>query len=105
MARLYISQRRVDTWTTEKRIAVDGETMTLLELNRLFVIRPAVRFLKVVGDDSDPHDLLGKVLEEAALTEMGADHLATSVIYRETAYEVENGFMGTPLPKGAAAPA
>jgi len=29
---------------------------------------------------------------------MGADHMANSVIYVDTAYEVQNGFVGEPLP-------
>jgi hypothetical protein len=33
---------------------------------------------------------------------MGADLMADSVIYGETAYDVENGFVGEALPKGAA---
>ena len=33
---------------------------------------------------------------EAALAEMGADHMMTSVIYGDTAYEVVNGFLGIP---------
>lgn len=99
MARLYISQRRLDSWTSENRLEVTGDTMTLVELERSFAIRPAVRFLNVVGDDDDPHDLVGRVKEEAELEGMGADHLATSVIYGEVAYEVEMGFVGTPLPR------
>lgn len=101
MARLYISQRRMDAWTAENRLAVKGEIMTLVELNRSFTIRPAVRFLKVAGGDEDPHGFVGTVKEETELVNIGADHMATSVIYVETAYEVENGFVGTPLPRGA----
>ncbi len=100
MARLYISQKRINTWTTENRVEIKGEIMTLIELKRSFVVRPAVRFLKVTGSDEDPHDLVGKVKDQVELAHMNADHMATSVIYVDTAYEVENGFVGDPLPKG-----
>jgi len=99
MARLYISQKRIDAWSEENKIRITGDTMTLVELGRSFIIQPGVRFLKVVGDD-DPHDLVGLVKEEGELAAMGADHMANSVIYVDTAYEVENGFIGTVLTKG-----
>lgn len=101
MARLYISQARVDSWSAEDRIAISGETMTLVEHGRAFTIQPAVRFLAVSGAEEDPHDLLGKVKALDELEQMGADHMASSVIYVETAYDVENGFIGEPLPRSA----
>lgn len=100
MSRLYISQKRIDSWSTENRIVIDGETMTLVELDRSFRIRPAVRVLAVEGADEDPNDLVGKVKDEDELTAIGADHLATSLICGDTAYKVENGFVGDAYPKG-----
>ena len=100
MARLYISQKRIDAWSAENRIDVKGDIMTLVEHKRSFTIRPAVRFLKVSGGEEDPHDLVGKVKAETEIADMGADHMADSVIVGETAYDVENGFVGEALPKG-----
>ena len=94
MARLYISQDRLDMWSSENKVDIEGDVMTLVELGRSFTIRPAVRFLEVVGSDDDPHELVGKVKDQKELSEMGADHLASSVIYVDTAYDVENGFVG-----------
>lgn len=101
MARLYISQNRIDAWSAENRIDIKGDRMTLVEHGRAFIVQPAVRFLKVSGDEPDPHDLLGKVKAADELEAMGADLMATSVIFGDTAYDVENGFVGEPLPKGA----
>ncbi len=99
MARLYISQDRLDVWAGENRVGIDGETMTLLEHGRTFRIAAAIRFLKVSGDDDDPHELVGKVKEVKELETIGADLMANSAIVGDTAYDVENGFLGTPLPK------
>jgi hypothetical protein len=55
-----------------------------------------VFFARVAGGDPDPHDLLGKVKDEDELAKMGADHMASSVIYVDTAYEVVAGFIGAP---------
>lgn len=101
MARLYISQDRVDNWSAEDRIEISGDTMTLVEHGRAFTIQPAVRFLAVSGAEEDPHELIGKVKALQELEEMGADHMASSVIYGDTAYDVENGFLGEPLPRAA----
>lgn len=99
MARLYISQKRIDAWSAENRIDVTGDIMTLVEHKRSFTIHPAVRFLKVSVGEDDPHDLVGKVKAAAELEDMGADHMADSVIFGDIAYEVENGFVGEALPK------
>lgn len=100
MARLFISQDRLDAWTAESRVNVDGDVMTLNDDGRSFTIRPAVRFMKVSGSEQDPHDLLGRVKDETALDEMGADHYMNSVIMGDTAYDVQVGFIGDPLPRG-----
>lgn len=97
MARLFISTARLEAWSTEGKISLDGTRMVLTELMRAFEIRPAVYFAQVAGGEVDAHDLLGKVKDEEQLAEMGADHMANSVIYVDTAYEVVAGYLGTPL--------
>lgn len=72
--------------------------MTLTELNRSFAMKPAVHFLRSVGSESDPYDLVGRVKSKDALDEMGADCFEMSVIYKDTAYDVLEGFIGEPLP-------
>lgn len=98
VARLFISAERLEAWAAEGRAALEADRMTLTELGRVFEIYSAVRFLAVTGDGPDPHDLVGLVKADQELTAMGADHVANSVIYADTAYEVQNGFVGTPLP-------
>lgn len=108
MTRLYISQKRMDAWTSDNRLKIEGDTMTLVELGRSFTIVPAVRILaiEVGGADQDtgeappdPHDLIGKVKDEEELVAMGADHMASSLILNDIAYKVENGYVGEPVPK------
>lgn len=96
VARLFISNQRLEAWSSEGKISLDGTRMVLSELGRVFSIKPAVYFARVAGNDPDPHDLLGKVKDEEELATMGADHMASSVIYVDTAYEVVAGFVGAP---------
>ena len=98
MSRLFISVERLDAWTADGRASIEGDRMTLTELGRVFSMAPAVHFARVSGQDSDPHDLVGRVKSKDALDQMGAEQLANSVIYRDTAYDVVDGFIGEPLP-------
>jgi len=72
--------------------------MTLIELDRQFVMMPAVHFVRATGQDHDPNDLIGRVKSKDALLSMGAEQFASSVIFNDTAYDVVDGFIGDPLP-------
>lgn len=98
MSRLFISVDRLDAWTAEGRAALDGDRMILTELGRAFTMTPAVHFVQATGQDSDPNDLVGRVKSKPQLEAMGAEQLANSVIYNDTAYDVIDGFIGEPLP-------
>ena len=98
MSRLFISVERLDAWTADGRASIEGDRMTLTELGRVFSMMPAVHFTKITGQDSDPNDLVGRVKSKRALEQMGAEQLANSVIYRDAAYDVVDGFIGEPLP-------
>jgi hypothetical protein len=97
MARLFISVAKLESLSSANKVAIDGEVLELTELGKSFRILPAVRFLGVAGGDADPHQLVGLVKSEEELAGMGADHMATSVIYVDTAYEVQQGFVGHPI--------
>jgi hypothetical protein len=58
---------------------------------------PGSFFAKVSGDGPDPNGLVGKVKDEAAIGAMGAEQYMNSVILGDTAYDVEPGFVGTPV--------
>ena len=96
MARLFISINRLESWSVEGKVALEGNRLVLADTSRAFELRPAVYFERVAGGESDPHDLLGKVKEHDELVAMGADHMASSVIYVDTAYDVVGGFVGVP---------
>ncbi|HEY1817129.1 MAG TPA: hypothetical protein VGG74_32505 [Kofleriaceae bacterium] len=97
MSRLFISVDRLDSWTAEGRASLEGDRMTLTELNRAFSMTPAVCFVATNGQSEDPHDLVGRVKSKPQLEAMGAEQLSNSVIYNDTAYDVIDGFIGEPL--------
>lgn len=98
MSRLFISVERLDAWTAEGRASFAQDRMTLVQLGRSFTMTPAVHFVSVAGPEGDPNDLLGLVKSKDNLVAMGAEQMSTSVIYRDTAYDVIDGFIGEPLP-------
>ncbi|MFK8000981.1 MAG: hypothetical protein AB8H86_15405 [Polyangiales bacterium] len=93
---LFVSQETLDIWMAEDRVSVDGDVLTLPGGTRQFSLKTAVHFLADVTETGDPHGLLGKVKDVEALTALGGEHVSDSVILGDTAYEVKEGFLGTP---------
>lgn len=102
MARLFISQERLDEWTMDHKAILESGRLELTELGRAFIVVPAVRFLKVSGGEPDPNDFLNRVQTEAELVEIGADLYMNSVIHGDIAYDVQPGFVGRAEPKSGA---
>ncbi len=104
MARLFISQERLDEWTADAKatmksnrleiIATGMKTATAALDGLDFSMEPAIRFVKVSGGEEDPNELLGSVMTEEELVEIGADLYMSSVIHGDIAYDVQCGFVG-----------
>jgi hypothetical protein len=103
---LFVSQSILDTWAGQGKIDFSGNVMSILAgdgQGRSYRLEPAVRFLKVVGAEVDPHQLLHKVKGEAQLRELGAEVMEGAVILGEVGYEVETGFLAEAAALQAAA--
>ncbi len=96
MARLFVSQEQMDTWTTEGRVQIEDDVMNLPALGRSFRLDPAVYFQSMI-EGADVRQMLGKVKSLHQLSSLGAEHYPGSVIFGETAYECVDGFLGTPV--------
>ena len=95
--RLFIPQLQLDVWLSEDRIEVEGEEMVTRPEGQRFRLTTAVLFKSEVTGEPDAHQLLGKVKDLEQLAEMGGEHYADSVIMGDNAYQVVEGFAGTPL--------
>lgn len=107
---LFVSQSILDSWAGQGKIDFSGNVMAIVSgdgQGRSYRLEPAVRFLKVVGAEADPHQLLHKVKGEVQLREMGAEVMEGAVILGEVGYEVEQGFLAeaSALQQAAASPA
>ena len=109
---LFVSQAMLDARAEQRKIDFQGDVMLLLDgagKGRSYALEPAIRFLKLVGAEEDPHRLVGKVKTEAQLRSLGAELLGASVLLGDVGYEVQSGFLadakdgvaGTPGAVGA----
>lgn len=94
MARLFISQERLDHWSSEGKATLAGDVMTLPALGRSFRLHTAYHMIRLSTEGDDTHGLLGKVKTEAQLTALGAELLGSSIVLDEMAYDCEPGFLG-----------
>jgi hypothetical protein len=101
VARLFISQERIDRWMEEGKVKIDGEVMSLPALGKSFRLRPAFHFVKIVSDGADMQLVIGRVKTKDQLDALGAEAYGNSVILGESAYEVEPGFVGEVTGAGA----
>ena len=105
---LFVSQAMIDSWAEAGKIDFVGNVMTLLAgegKGRSYALEPAVRFLKVLGDEKDPNGLLHKVKSTAQLKEMGAEPAEDSCILGDVGYEVQPGYLAEAAALQAAASA
>jgi hypothetical protein len=105
---LFVSQAMLDSWAEAGKIDFVGNVMTLLAgegKGRSYALEPAVRFMKVLGDEKDPNGLLHKVKSVAQLKEQGADPAGDNCILGDVVYEVQPGFLAEASALQAAASA
>jgi hypothetical protein len=88
----------LDQWLSEDRVEVDGEVMITRPEGQRFSLTTAVLFEEEVTGEPDAAGLLGRVKDLEQIAEIGAEHYADSVLLGDNAYQVVEGFAGTPLP-------
>jgi len=101
--RLFFPQAALDTWVVEERIELTNTELTLktggaagAEGRRYRLIEAAHVVAEVTGTP-DPHEILGRVKSKGFLTELGAELLEGSMMIGDNAYDIEPGFLGTPI--------
>jgi hypothetical protein len=95
--KLFISQAAIDAWVSSNKVDLQGEILTLRDGGGALRLRAASYFRKVAGEGDDKRALLGRVKDEDALAALGAEAYMTSVLFDDAAYDVEPGFLATPV--------
>ena len=95
--KIFISQQVLDALFEENQAELKNDELIILSKNRqVFKLIPAFKFLYLAEGTHDPNQLIGKIFTEEQLKSTKADVYMDSVIYKETAYQVEPGFLGIP---------
>lgn len=96
---MFIAQSTLEAWVDSGNVDVHEHVVFLKKSRRSYNIEPAVKFLSVVPADRG-EKLIGKVLTEKRIVELGGEILGDSVLFGETAFVVQPGYVGT-LQNGA----
>ena len=94
--KVFISQGAVDSWVSSEKVELSGSQLTFKSRPGALELAPASLFRRISAGKTDPHTLVGKVLDEEAILALGGETYMSSVLLGETAYDVEPGFVGVP---------
>ncbi|MBL8682024.1 MAG: hypothetical protein JNK05_22850 [Myxococcales bacterium] len=97
LCRLFLSQEALDLWLGEGRGKIDGEELLDTKTGQRFRLITGVRFVSEVTGAPDTAQLVGKVKDAEQLEALKAELMSGSVILGDNAYEVQEGFVGTPV--------
>jgi hypothetical protein len=95
--RVFFPQECLDQWSVEGKIELTPTELVVLSEGRRYEIREVVRVVVEVTGAKDPHDFVGKVKAKADLEALGAEILENSMIIGDNAYDVVEGWAGTPV--------
>jgi hypothetical protein len=93
MARLFISYPHLDELVAAGQVFLSGSQLIWTD-GEPYQLSPAVYFVALVGAETDPSEMIGRVKTESQLEELRAEHYKDSVILGEVGYQVEEGFVG-----------
>ena len=101
MPRIFVSQKRVQQWTEEGRVQIEGNQMTLPELGRMFRLTEAFYVERAVSDEGDSLGLRGRVKTRNQIAQLGGEVFLNSLVIGDAAYEGDPGFVGEPMQRSA----
>lgn len=95
MSKIFFSQSILDSLITEGKIKLEQNVLTLLSPDASsFKLEVGYRITRTADNSPDPHALSGKIKYAKELKAANAEIYLDSLIYKNTAYVVEPGFIG-----------
>lgn len=95
MSKIFFSQSVLDGLVNEGKIKLDKNILTLLTPEQpSFELEPAYRINRTADNGPDPYAFVGQIKYERDLKAANAEIYLDSIIYKDTAYVVEPGFIG-----------
>jgi hypothetical protein len=108
--RFFFPQAALDQWIVDERVDFRDGELTLLGPagsvgpGRRYKLSEAVHVVREVTGAGDGHDLVGRVKALGALEKLGAEIIESSMLLGDAAYDIEPGWMGTPVNSSGAPP-
>ena len=99
--RFFFPQAALDQWIVDERVDFRDGELTVLGPGRRYKLSEAVHVVREVTGAADGHDVIGRVKARGALEQLGAEIIENSMLLGDAAYDVEEGWVGTPVgPQG-----
>lgn len=98
--RVFFPQAALDQWIVDGSVDLQRGELTLLgpaAQGRRFQLEEAVRVMREVSGAGDAAKLIGRVKTRAWLEAQGGEIVETSMLLGDAAYDVEPGWVGTPV--------
>ena len=95
--RVFFPQEALDRWMVDGTIDLKGNELTIVAEGRRYRLADAVRVVREVSGSPDVNELVGRVKTRPFLLELGAEILENSMILGDNAYDVVQGWTGTPV--------
>jgi hypothetical protein len=95
--RVFFPQAALDQWIVDGTVDLQGSELTIVAEARRYRLAEAAHVLRDVSGTNDPHELVGRVKTRAYLEQLGAEIVETSMLVGDAAYDVEPGWIGTPV--------
>jgi len=95
--KFFFPQAALDQWIVDERVELQKGELTILGEGRRYSLAEAVRVVREVSGSVDAHDLVGRVKARSGLDKLGAEIIETSMLLGDAAYDVEPGWVGTPV--------
>jgi hypothetical protein len=95
--RVFFPQAALDQWIVDGTVDLTDGKLTILAEGRRYELAEAVRVVREVSGSGDAHDLVGRVKARSALEQLGAEIVESSMLLGDAAYDVDPGWVGTPI--------
>lgn len=94
--RVFFPQACLDQWGVEGKIELTSTELLITGEGRRYAMTEVVRVVREVTGSPDIHRIVGKVRPKAELEKIGAEILENSMVIGDNAYDVVEGWAGTP---------
>lgn len=95
--RVFFPQAALDQWIVDGTVDLADGQLTILGEGRRYELAEAVHVLREVAGSGDPQSLVGRVKTRVALEQLGAEIVESSMLLGDAAYDVDPGWVGTPV--------